>query len=433
MVENIEIKKKLANYGFRKLNETELNTIFEQLKHAVGIGLERKTDPTEKDGGVLSIPTKSNFITFEQWEKVEYNNPVIACNYGGTNWVTGLRKKERNNLISIGEDVVKHFGMDDRKHSFNEFIEFMKEEILRLDEGILLDVEIIAIALGFAQKAEITDIGIDARILPGNMTKHWEISDMRFLPYTTLIGRALVEKLKEKLPKLKKVFIRNDAEAIGDDVNNTFLNHLPMSLVAGTGLGIVITRKRDNQNINLEIGRTPINIDTFGVIEYMYNAKLLPDRQNIIEYHIGGDYIKSKVLYGLKNLAYLKNMGILENYFRYENSSDIISKLALKEENLYISEDDIEISSIVAEAGLCQAGQLIACAFAAVFDAGNYANYFEGDLNTIATDGSMLHKAAIVMDEFKNTLKLLINNEKITPFEASGLDGIAKFALVKNS
>ncbi len=432
MAENGELKQKLADYGFRKLTNDELTLVFEQIKKAVGIGLERKSDPTEKDGGVLSIPTKSNFITYEQWLKVKYEKPVIACNYGGTNWVTGLRKKEDQNLVKVGNDVVRHFRMDDRKHTFSEFIDAMRNEIMKLEVSSLVQVEVIALALGFAQKAEITDIGIDARVLPGNMTKHWEITDMRHLPYTTLIGQTLVEKLRDKLPNLKKIFIRNDAEAIGDDVDNSIINHLPMTLVAGTGLGIVITRRRDNQNINLEIGRTPINIDTFSVVEYMYNAGLLPGSQNIIEYHIGGDYIKSKVLYGLKNLASLKSMGNLVHYFSSENSGDVVSRLAMKEEDLYISKEDIEIAAAVAQAALRQAGQFIACAFGAVFEAGHYATFFDGSKNALATDGSMLHKAVIVMEEFTETLRYLINREEIKPFEANGLDGITKFALVKN-
>lgn len=428
-------KSKLDAYGFRKLSQGELDLVYNQIKDAVIIGLERKTEYKTNDGGVLAIPTKAGFIDYEQWQNAKYVNPVIVCNYGGTNWVTGLRQKSQAELLTIGEDVVRHFDMSDRKHSFDEFITFMKIEIARLDWEVLNNADTIAMALGFAQKAEVTEYGLDSRVLPAAMTKHWEIIDMHNLPFSCLVGRALIDKLNDKLPKLKNIYIRNDAEAIGDDVRPLINNQkiLPITLVAGTGLGIVLAHKKDEHNVNLEIGRAVIKPDTFGVIEHMYNAGVIREPQNIIEYHIGGDFIKSKVLYALKNLAVIKSMSILENLFDSNHSGDIVSRLAQKEEEFYLPEEDVEVCAHIARAALLQAGQLIACAYAAVIEAAGYNRCLDSEEILIPTDGSILHKAVFVMHEFKATLEYFIEHSKMIPLESSGLDGIAKFAIVTRS
>lgn len=427
------IEEKLNNLGFRKLNDNELIEIYNEISKAVEIGLERRALPTEADGGVLAIPTKSDFINFSQWNDIEEGKLVIVCNYGGTNWVTGVRRKKGNLFEKVGNDRMVSFVPENRKYAFYEFVGLMKREICSIDQHLLNEAEVIGIALGFAQKPEWVSHGLDARLIPASMTKHWEITDMRNLPATSLIGENLLERLNLIYPQISKIYIRNDAEAIGSDIKTGEIHHLPITIVAGTGLGMVVTRKWDSQNINLEIGRAKIKIDTFNVMEHMYAADDLPDRTNILEYHIGGDYIKSKVFHGLKFLSNIQDINQLTELFNNDQMGDLISRLAKKEE-IGLNTNDLVYASHISKAALEQAGQIIACAFCAVVNTAGYGEEFTDKSKEVcvATDGSIIHKAYLVQSEFKKTIFKFLSTEKLITFDADGLDGIGKFALVKN-
>lgn len=421
---------RLQIYGYRRLTHDELTRVFDSIKREVELGLEKRVDGSADLTGILAIPTKCTFINYSDWEKVKSGAYVIVCNYGGTRWITGIRRKMNDGFEKIGTDSVISFPVDKRSYTFDGFIELMKTEILKLDPRALKLVDTIGLSLGFPQRPEWTNYGLDARIIPKVMSKSWEISNMKNLPYSGLIGEELLCKLNALLPGIKSVYIRNDAEAIGSDVTRHSLKYLPLTLVMGTGINMVVTRKRDKQNVNLEIGKAKLDIDTFSAVEYMHMNNDVDCGTNILEYHTGGDCVRSKVHHGLKNLAFLKNSEKVLKLFEGSAQEDIVSKFARKED-LGLDPFDAEVAEIVSTAALTQAGQLGGCAFAAVaIGAGYERDCIESC--AVLTDGSMLHKAHLVKQEFLNTVNEFLKTDKILIMEPNGMDGIAKFALTKH-
>jgi hypothetical protein len=426
-----QIALRLQIYGFRKLTVEELRQTHEKVKKAVEIGLEKRLDDSIAEGGVLAIPTKCDFINYHEWEKVRNGKYVIVCNYGGTHWVTGLRRKMNDKFEKIGKDLVVVFPVQNRSFTFNEFIGLIKTEICKIDNMLLKHADTLGLALGFAQRPEWTEHGLDARLIPKEMTKYWEISDMRNLPYSGLIGEELLNRLNHEFPDIKSIYVRNDAEVIGNDVTMHNIYHLPLTFVMGTGINMVINRKRDKQNVNLELGQAKIELDTFTAVEYMHRSSDIDKRENILEYHCGGDFVKSKVFHGLKNLALLKDANALLRLFENDEEGELVSKLA-KKEIMGLNFEDAEIASIVATAALTQAGQLAGCAFSAVMEASGYMEECKSGGCALSTDGSMLHKAHLVKEVFLNTVNEFLNTDKILLLESNGMDGMGKFALVKH-
>jgi len=397
----------------------------------------RKGDHNPKAGDILAIPTPFAPITIENWESVPEGTSILSCAFAGTNWTTTKVKKTSAIEPDVSTELtIKHIDKEKRSLTFDQMTDLMVDEIVKANEAdpTALADKAVAISLGFPFENDVLkNKNVDARFLAGKLTKFWEISDFA-TNGNNLIGQVIINKLKTREINVKHILIQNDTNSVGHNVISK-RRRLPSGFVFGTG---------DNANLhqyNLEVGGSIID-EPDAIHQELIRRKFVPGEKNIIEYIMGGDFIKARVLagLGLLNIDLLSlEKSVIENFISQawkKDSGVLISLITGKNSSLEdfnaqletnINEQTYAVFIECATRALQQAGQMIGIVIAAVAMASKM------DLKREEIDayieGAVFWKGFGVKKTAKKTIDEIVENQ-IEFVEASGLIGVAQLGLV---
>lgn len=433
----------LEEIGLREFTQEELSGFYQALGSAIDIGLKREGAPTEEDGGLLCIPTGVEPLTPEEWARVPIGRRVISCAFAGTNWLTAEVTKGQDGRPAVRILRTRQILESEKQQPFAGLIGLMGEEIVRgLCEIRTEKLDTVSVALGFAQRNQQREYGIEAQFMSAAPSKFFRILDYDDAippagqPY---IGEALIEYLKSHgFGQIQRIFLNNDAYALVHSISpeeaTGQASNLPAGCVFGTGDNAALGQ------YNLEAGRARI-IPRDAILQEMIKRGLVPTEKNLMEYWMGGDYLRGRVAaaVGLAERLTERERLISSGEKIYEwmlgsQNGALISQLASGELTaqqqrvelgIEIEEEDYAFLKECSRRALAQAGFLMGVMLGAVGKAAEY----QGGVAQLPIEGSVFWKGFGVQEQARKTLNLLLPGNKLTFVPASGLEGIAQLAM----
>lgn len=434
------VQKKLSFFGLHPYDKAQLVLKKKLLQDQIVTGLKR-TVATQRlhDGGLAAIPTLTHPVTQEEWSKVKEGEQVISCAFAGTNWVAGSVTKRRGEAV-FEEQIKKSIPVSDRVLTYGQFIGRMADHIEATHTRLSKDVYTVAISLGFQHENILaTTDSIDAKLLGEEPGKFWKITD--FSEHKDdLLGESLLKELHSRgLLHINRIVFQNDTNAVSHHTTKSDRKKLPLGFVFGTG---------DNASLedrNLEAGYGLVDGEDM-VFNEMKRRNLIPhgEQRNIMEYRMGGDFIKYRAIAGL---GLLQKHGEI-NFFISQyiirallqnNDGAMISKIAsgtisrtdlnkvLNTHGL-ISKHMYEVLRLVAQTALTQAGQLIGVMISAVAETSGYT----GGSASVNVEGAVYWNGHMVKDTADKTIKQLIPESDLHATQAMGLIGVAQLGMVRS-
>jgi len=401
----------LSKIGIKEYSDSELRSFAKVLEGEVD---EAWTNPTGLTGG-MGIATPITPISPMEWKKVPDGTKVLACAFGGTNWLIAEAKKSGGKLV-VGKLRQRFFENVTKRYNFADLINMMAEEIVSAVPEVR-KLSALAISFALPQKNTIKDYGLDAELLSAIPGKFWEIPNFKPKQH---FGKALLSVLKKKYQwKVRKVFVMNDINALLSsltDIGSVGTNNRVCGFIFGTGINA------SEAEINYQIGRS-LALPKDQILDFMASQKLVPTFEYGLEYFIGGDYLKARVHSALKLLAegkLIKSPESTAKNILTSNDPGIISTLA---------KEDRGVVGKIARTVLTQAGQLAGMIIAVVV---GHSGYKAGKLN-IPVEGSVYWDGFGVKEAGEKSLNLLMPGSKIEIYKASSLAGAAKYAMVLSS
>lgn len=423
--------KLLEDIGLRQFTPNEIHAAHAQLAQAFEVGITRSGLPTTEDGGIPAVKTGVEPITADAYDRVP-DGRVLGGSYGGTSWYTGIIAKEGpiTNVEIINNGATPHSRVDTRE----SFVERIGNHVLggAVDRDIS-DIRAVGASCGFEQTNSHHTRGIDAQIhvQPSN----WKITDLdtsltpEQQPY---LGEELLRYLSyQGAPQIKEVYFQNDTNAVVHDVaTNASDVVLPLGFVFGTGSNAAL------RDINTQAS----SVNLFGkdaVYQEMVDLGYVPAKPQM-KLWMGGERIAYRVAAGMKLLA---KEGLVRDttadevarMIRENGKGLIISNIlngqlsydALLQEGIPLTFSEYQLLKQSSQASLNQAGQAIGVMMATAIEATGHTS----GKAKVPVEGSVFWKAHGVRDVAQETVKLLLPEVDLLPYEASGLQGIGKLAL----
>ncbi len=435
------VQKRLDEIGLRPFTADEVRELADRLSKSISIGLKRPGEPTNTDGGVLAAPTGVQHIKLAEVQKVPDHTRGITAACGGTNWIFAETQKEPNGQVTIGRSFVRKIPENERQHTYDSFTEIIADGIARVAKQCELLNEPtlpVSISLGFPQiNTETADGDIDALIPRRKLPKFWEITDFtEAVPalQQPSLARLIKAKLKAKgVSGVGQLVMVNDTVAVALDVQHggDEGEDAPVGFVFGTGTNGALFAGKKKGMVNLEIGHAEI-MDQEPVLEVMQKRGWAPDTRPIMEYWMGGAFIPARVMAGVELLSeFVSDSKAINKQITGSQNQALISDMAKGRQSplvgLSLLADDYMVAQLCAKRALHQAAQLIGVHLATVCQA---VKYTEG-IAFIPYEGSVLGKGHHVKRKALETAKLLLPQLELKPYEASGMVGVAKLALVR--
>ena len=437
-----EIETKLDELGLRPFSDNELRDISTKLEKTISIGLSRKGEPVTTDGGVLAAPTGVDAITSEQVANVPDGVRGITAACGGTNWIFAETVKEPNGQVAIGRSFVRTIYENERQHTYENFAGIIADGIAEATNiaGLTHEARLpISVSLGFPQINSKTPEGdIDARIPRADLPKFWTITD-----YDDSVPPAeqpsMAKLIREKLiakgiSGVGPIAIVNDTVAVALDVrveNGASGVNAPIGFVFGTGTNGAMYGGEEKGMVNLEIGHAEV-MPKDSILDIMQQRGWAPDTRQIMEYWMGGAFIPGRVMAGLLSLKeYVSSPDVAIKQIIDSKNPALISDMASGRTSplvgLSLLADDYLIAQMCAERAFGQAAQMIGVHLATVSKISGYA---DGEVY-IPFEGSVLGKGHGVKKSARRTVETLVPGLRLVPYEASGLVGVGKLAMVR--
>jgi hexokinase len=435
------------NNDIRKFNVSELHYYFGKLKEELLWGLKRKGQKKTNDGGLEAIDTFIKPVIFSDLQKIPSETKVIYGAYAGTNWITGLAFKHEDKVVE--EKLVSKSFSDKKMRNFasiEHFAEMVGEQI-REALTILNDytgIGTLAISFGFPHIPIKTKYGRDAQLIQDHLTKSWYIKNVKGM----LLGIYVLEYLKrKKLGFINKIYFANDTTAVALDVTAKTISakakqlvSLPVGFVMGTGdNGSAVFKSYKNNNlVNLEIGSAK-SLGSDKILARMIELNLVPQKEPIIEYYMGGDYLLARLAVAMEFIQ--KRNFTTQNYYETllskAKEAKITSKLAGREISakdlsellkIKVSSDDLFILNEVAKRVLLKGAQVAALMVASVCD---LAGWGKGICGAVPAEGTVFWHGYGFQECVKGTLKALLPLNKLTFVPGSGTRGISTEAMIR--
>jgi hypothetical protein len=151
-----------------------------------------------------------------------------------------------------------------------------------------------------------------------------------------------------------------------------------------------------------------------------------------MEYWMGGAFIPARVMAGVELLSeFVSDPTAINQQIAASQNQALISDMAKGRQSplvgLSLLADDYMVAQLCAKRALHQAAQLIGVHLATVCQA---VKYTEG-VAFIPYEGSVLGKGHHVKRKALEAAKLLLPKMELKPYEASGMVGVAKLAMVR--
>lgn len=432
-----DMKTRLDELGLRPFTDAELRDLSQRLRTTIDIGLNRQGEPVITDGGVLAAATGVQAITPTQVRSIPDGQRGITAACGGTNWIFAETRKQPDGQVVIGRSFVRTIPEQKRQHTFDSFAEIIADGMARVAEQYDLmneDVLPLSLSLGFPQINSQTPQGdIDAKIPRRHLPKFWEITDYdESIPPNE--QPSLGERIKEKLRArgvhgVHSIAIVNDTVAVGLDVQHD--KDAPVGFVFGTGTNGAMYAGTEKGMVNLEIGHAEI-MDKDAMLTIMQTRGWAPDTRRIMEYIMGGAFIPARVMAGIELLKdFVSSPDAINQQISESSNPALMSDMAKGRQSplvgLSLAADDYFAAHLCARRAIHQAGQLIGIHIGTVCEAVGYTN---GKVY-VPYEGSVLGKGYLVKQRALQTVKTLLPNVELIPYEASGMVGVAKLAMVR--
>lgn len=435
------IAAQLDAMHLRAYTPEELRAISNKLRTAITIGFKRNGPPTTTDGGVLAAPTGIQHITLEDVQRVPNHTRGITAACGGTNWIFAETEKEPSGQVTIGRSFIRKIPEKERQHTFDGFVEIIADGVAHVARDCeLTDVaELpISISLGFPQINLETAAGdIDARIPTSDLPKFWKITDYNSkLPVhqQPSIADTLRRKLTAKgVHGVESIAIVNDTVAVALDVQHGDgeEHDAPVGFVFGTGTNGAMYGGKKKGMVNLEIGHAAI-MGNDPLLSIMHKRGWTPDARQVMEYWMGGAFISARVLAALVVLKkYLKAPESIIKQIAASQNQALMSDMAKGRPSpllgISMTADDYMVAHACADRAMRQAAQMIAVHLATVCD---LVGSKSGTV-FVPYEGSVLGKGYHMKKRALENAKVLLPHLDIKPYEASGMVGVAKLAMVR--
>jgi len=413
------LKKDLELIGIKEYKKEELSILVDslitQIPNSMGWGL-----PFE----LGSIKTNRR------------DGNALICSLGGTNWIVSLAEEKRGKIVLSKIFQKSFFIPSDKKFkSFESFI----EEIELLIEKALLKIEnkkinTIGIALAFPIISEEVEWGIDAKFKDTKLPKGWHI-EYENGENSLYIGKTILDKLNRKPHhNIQKIVILNDVIAIGYGSN--------LGFIFGTGVNAACKIK--GKLWNTEVGKSVIPKEIFEKDKVLKKQLLNIDNKRklpIIEYLIGGEYIKDRFAIAMdlliKDGYKIQNrlpeqLSLLETELLsdFANPFFNLEALASKYRIKYITPYEFKILKELSSVLLIQTSQLIGTIIASVIIKSNVKNSNELGFNvecSVFSDGYNVKELAL--EYAKNLLLEKGINTELSYTETSSTKGITMITL----
>ncbi|HLD21498.1 MAG TPA: hypothetical protein VJB65_01215, partial [Patescibacteria group bacterium] len=432
--------EKLNEIGFRPFEQTELQTLFTELKNAIHIGISRKGVPTSEDGGLLAFPTGVTPITQKDVERIPEGTAAIVCACGGTNWIFTKATRGKNGTVKLAEPYVRPIPKNQRQHTFASLTELFATEIFNVAQEYNLTETPnlpIAVSFGFPQTTVRTTNGdIDARVNRSNLPKFWKITDCdESLPpeKQPSLSRLLRVALRKKgMKSIGRIVFVNDTVAVALDVQHDGKDSkdLPVGFVFGTGTNAAMDGNSKKGIINLEAGHAKA-MQADHVFEHMLKKKLVPGTIPVLEYWMGGGYLPARIAGAIWCMAdYFADPKQMTKTILKNTNQALVSEIAQgvspRKLGLHSGPSEYKTVSECARRTLIQAGQVIGVMIATVCAE---TGYTKGKVH-VPYEGSLLNKGYLVEKTAQQTIHSLLPKSNIVPYKACGMNGVAKLAML---
>jgi hypothetical protein len=222
------------------------------------------------------------------------------------------------------------------------------------------------------------------------------------------------------------VAVALDVQHDGEDGSDA-----PVGFVFGTGTNGALYYGKEKGLVNLEIGHAEI-MDKDAVLEVMQQRAWAPDTRNVMEYWMGGAFIPARVMAAVELLKdFVSSPQAVHDQIAGSTNQALISDMAKGRQSplvgLSLVADDYIVARMCAKRAMHQAAQLIGIHLAAVCAA---VGYTKGTAY-IPYEGSVLGKGHQVKQRALETVRLLYPELALKPYEASGMIGVGKLAMVR--
>lgn len=428
------VEKFLGEKGLRRYTRAELSVARRKITGEL----------VKKAEGDASIAYRDN-VTGDKLSAVPDGKKVLATNWGGTHQKTSIISKEGGELI---DTVINREPFTDKSKPLKteELARVIGDHILMgaatLTESERNEFGAVGVSVGFpVSYVEDSEIGLDARLTAN--PQNWNVTDIDLttdLRERPRLGKPLLEYLQDHGLPVKKVFIKHDALATGDDTPLEAPDgNLPVSFVLGTGSSAQVNGQ--------ELGVSAIE-DAFPqseIFEHMAEAEYIPEKnKKAVRARIGGQRTKLQVAAAIDLCA---EEGLLERaetaeevrrFMQNKENGSILSQLAsgnLSREQFNaqgmaeLSIKDYEVLTLASAIALEQAGQVSGTIIAAIMD---YAGYDGSSEQVIPVAGSVINKGIGVKETAKETIDALIPDNNISLYSACDRKGIGAMALSRS-
>lgn len=412
----------LGRLGIKEFHPAELKSFLRTTNKAICIGMVRKGEPTEADGGCLAFNSLIEPLPEDALKFIQPGSQVVVGNFGGTRWQAGLAEFDGSQVNpNISQERV--FPQDKRQFKSPKL--FAQEMVKQLSEAAgEQKPSVVALSFGFQQNPEWTDYGLDAAVPLDEPAKYWVVKGLA----GKKIGALIIEEAKKQGWQIEKIYITNDTNA-------TALDHpgARYGFVGGSGTNacLAIPSYKGGCLQNLEAGRLRSFPET-DIIRLMRRLQLLPGEDNIAEFYTGGDFLIKQ----LASVGELFKLIMETNYgpALLEQGSEIVSLWARGDKEVIenqlgqrISETDFAILEKTSKRILTKAGQTMGIMMASIVAIAG------GPKPVIPAEGSVLWQAEGAMKATQETLETLLPDNCPQIIEASGTRGIAIYALYQSS
>lgn len=396
----------------------------------INTGLNRKSSPAKiflYDQGIPALPTFAPAPPANIYRSLlKSPGSIYVLNCGGTNWEAVEVKIEDQKMTILPKKSTLTFTSAASRvfESLDLFSEKIADLLYRLIQKENVELESIAIVLGFPVQTVKIRKQIDTHFLESQLPKDWYIKG----PVKNIsVGSKVKAALEKKYGILThNIVFGNDAALMMWDLSvekgsDERIAHI--GGVWGSGTNVGITRIRGNQDpliINTEIGRSRslLTSEDLTIFKKMNEMGCILPEEPELETFVGGDYLfsqfatrilnemkKRKLQHDilkktLKNLIQIKgNSEIVSNIRKNPDTNQIAKSLGLKGQAFLAPTVEIVIDS--AEKTLSNAEDKIALTIAGCIIATN----LDPDQKwVIPAEGSVLLHGERVLENVSTSL-----------------------------
>jgi hexokinase len=444
MRKNLEIGAIVEELGFE--SEVDIDSIL-RIKNSFVDAAKKGICETSVDNSSRSqqiVKTGYNPIKVEDYKNVASGTQIIACSFGGTNWVCALYEKTQDNCIKTFKEVDKFIPVPTRQCTFEDFVCKMADMILDLASELRIDaIDTVSISLGFPHQIVKTEYGLDAHFYRGKQPKSWQITNFEDFESPPLIGKLLIQMLNQRYGsgQFKHIYILNDTNAVSHFIgpeNRVTATKLPVGFVFGTGSNASFG------DINLEAGKFTVPkefVKNDDLKQILLEYDLIHSSKDFIEYYTGGIYIIYQIFALLKLLEdkNLITMGIAKWFLGNKNKA-LVSEIVLgkfffedfvrefEEVGILANQSEFEILNDICLRVLHKASAMICVIILGCFELCDY----RGGVACVPVEGAVFWNGATVFETVCKVLKTVYTKNEIIFEKASGSVGIAQFGMVEN-